>query len=249
MLSGPGVSSNWHAFNDPARLATLPAPAFLYRRQLLYVFAPTEEQLFYSPVSPDNSVALRTATEKDKLLIALPPTSELPWLEPSRIPAGACIIHDPDLALFDRTANGVRSDTGEPRHDWGQGASSPSTLAYAGSDGLNRRQANQVADVEIAATTRNATVAVQSLDAISEANGIMISLGARSTPTGCNQSPFHSEPVLGQINIERERDFYKHDGGVQQEREIPALRALPLQDRAWIGAQHLLDVDEEIRRD
>ena len=32
-LSSPGYASNWHAFNDPSLMATLPAAALLYRRQ------------------------------------------------------------------------------------------------------------------------------------------------------------------------------------------------------------------------
>ena len=45
-----------------------------------YVFAPTSEQLFDQLISPDNAVALRTAAEKGKLMIALPSVRQLPWL-------------------------------------------------------------------------------------------------------------------------------------------------------------------------
>src|SRR5262249_40304158 len=110
----------------------------------------------------------------------------------------------------------------------------------------------KLADVEIAAATRNATVAVQSLDdsPISEANRTMISRGARSIPTGGNQSPFHSEPVLGQINIWARKGFLQAQWrGSARAQDSHALRAWPLQDRACIGPQHLLDVDEEIRWD
>ena len=88
--TNPGSPSNWHAFNDPALIATLPAAALLYRRNdiqeasTVYVFSPTREQLFNQVVSPKNAAALRTAAEKGKLMIALPQTRELPWLEKSR---------------------------------------------------------------------------------------------------------------------------------------------------------------------
>jgi hypothetical protein len=54
-----------------------------------------------------------------------------------------------------------------------------------------------LADVGIAITTRNATVAVQSLDQknISDSRAILISLGARSVPESGTRMPFHSEPV------------------------------------------------------
>ena len=86
-LAGPGSPSNWQAFNDPALMATLPAAALLYRRgdvqeaKTTYVFAPTPDQLFGQLISPKNSIALRTAVEKGKLIIAMPQTRELPWLE------------------------------------------------------------------------------------------------------------------------------------------------------------------------
>ena len=96
------------AFNDPALIATLPAAALLYRRgdvqeaKTTYVFAPTPDQLFNQLISPKNSVALRTAVEKGKLVIAMPQTRELPWLEKSQIPAGAQIITDPNQSLIRR---------------------------------------------------------------------------------------------------------------------------------------------------
>ena len=84
-LNGHGkVSPNWDAFNDPALLATLPAAALMYRRhdvseaKAAYVFSPKESVLFDTDVSSGTSVALRTATEKGMLEIALPRTPELP---------------------------------------------------------------------------------------------------------------------------------------------------------------------------
>src|SRR5262249_5587669 len=122
-----GRPSNWQAFNDPALMATLPAAALLYRRHdvqeasTVYVFAPTEAQLFNQIISPANAVALRTAAEKGKLMIAMPHTRELPWLEQSPIPVGAKVITDPEYALIDSNAKGSVSDTGELRRNWEQG--------------------------------------------------------------------------------------------------------------------------------
>ncbi len=101
-LGGEGMSaSNWHAYNDPAMLATLPAAALLYRRAdvreatTTYVFAPTPGTLFNQMITPANSALLRTAMEKGKLEIAMPPTPELPWLQQSVIPSNAQVFHDP----------------------------------------------------------------------------------------------------------------------------------------------------------
>ena len=90
-MTNAGNPSNWDAFNDPALTATLPAAALLYRRDVrefatTYAFAPSAEQLYNEPVSAANSVALRTASERGKLVIALPKTPQLPLLDPYHHP-------------------------------------------------------------------------------------------------------------------------------------------------------------------
>ncbi|NJL50778.1 MAG: cellulase family glycosylhydrolase, partial [Blastochloris sp.] len=168
-LANAGGPSNWHAFNDPALLATLPAAALLYRRQdvreadTTYVFAPTREQLFYQRISPGESVALRTAAEKGRLMIAMPQTAELPWLTPSRTPPGAIVITDPDRALIDRDADEAVSDTGQLRRNWAEGVSTIDTPRSQAAMGWIGGRRIALADVEIEVSTRNATVAVQSL--------------------------------------------------------------------------------------
>ena len=93
-LDSRGGPDDWEAFRDPGLMATLPAAALLYRRHdaeeahTTYVFAPTSEQLFDHLISPDNAVALRTAPELGKLMIALPQVPELPWLKPTRHTTG-----------------------------------------------------------------------------------------------------------------------------------------------------------------
>ncbi len=203
---GPNV---WQSFNDPSLLATLPAAALLFRRhdvkeaRTAYVFAPTQEQLFGKLISPANSVALRSATEKGKLVIAMPSTKELPWLVKSEAPPGANIITDPNKSVIDPDASEAQSDTGELRRNWDQGIytiDTPRTQAAMGWVGGKRIA---LADVEISLETRNATVAVQSLDGdnIRTSRSLMISLGARAAPEAGNRVPFHMEPVLGRLII------------------------------------------------
>ena len=128
---------------------------------------------------------------------------ELPWLEKSQIPAGAQLITDPNQSLINVDATYAVSDTGELRRDWGQGTYTIDTpRSQAAMGWIGGKQIN-LADVSIAVTTRNATVAVQSLDQanISESHSILISLGARSVPESGNRMPFHSEPVVGRLTI------------------------------------------------
>src|SRR5262249_35906211 len=227
--NNPGSPSNWHAFNDPALIATLPAAALLYRRNdvqeasTVYVFSPTREQLFNQVVSPKNAAALRTAAEKGKLMIALPETRELPWLEKSQIPPGAKLITDPQRTLIDSNASEAASDTEELRHNWEEGIYTINTPRSQAAMGWIGGKRISLADVDFAVTTRNATVAVQSLDEknIGEARAILISLGARSVPKSANQLPFHSEPVVGRLTIRARGGLklYKLRGGAKEQRE------------------------------
>lgn len=207
-LDSPGTPSNWHAYNDPALVATLPAAALLFRRgdvaeaATVYAFAPGTE-LFNQAISPRSSVALRTAAERGRLIIALPAAKELPWLEASPLPAGARVLMDPKESLIDAKATHSVSDTGELRRSWEEGIytiDTPRTQAAMGWIG-GRRLA--LADVEIAVTTRNATVSVQSLDdaPIARAKAILVSLGARAVPRSANELPYYSEPVQGMLVI------------------------------------------------
>lgn len=246
-LTNSGGPSNWHAFNDPALIATLPAAALLYRRgdvreaATTYAFAPTRAQLFDQSISPANAVALRTAAEKGKLVIVLPATRELPWLEPSPIAAGAKMITDPHLSLIDGNASEAVSDTGELRRDWDQGIYTIDTPRTQAAMGWIGGKDIRLADVDIGVTTRNATVAVQSLDesAISKSRAIMISLGARSVPKTANQLPFHSEPVTGRLSIRAPKGLRltARSGPARGEREIPA---------RYEGGRYHIDLDPSL---
>ena len=228
-LDSRGKASNWDAFNDPGLIATLPAAALLYRRhdaqeaRTNYVFAPTSEQLFDQLISPDNAVALRTAAEKGRLMIALPPVRELPWLMPSQIPANAKVITDPQQALIASNADEAVSDTGELTRNWQQGTYTIDTPRTQAAMGWIGGKAVRLTDVEIDVTTRNATVAIQSLDnnPITTSAALMISLGPRSIPDA-SYTTFRSEPVLGHLTIRAKNGLklYKRDSG-QVQNEIP----------------------------
>jgi hypothetical protein len=218
-LDSPGDASNWHAFNDPALLATLPAAALLYRRgdvreaSTVYALAPGRE-LFSEAISPQNSIALRTAPERGKLVIALPAAKELPWLQATPLPPGAKVVSDHKQSLIAWGARESVSDTGELSRNWEEGIytiDTPRTQAAMGWIG-GRRLA--LADVEITATTRNATVAVQSLDdaPIAKSKVILISLGARSIPRSAHELPYYSEPVQGELAIRAPKGLTLYQG-------------------------------------
>lgn len=202
--------SIYHAYNDPGLMASLPAAALLYRQghvreaQTTYVFAPGKDMLFNRAVSPANSVALRTAAEKGKLVVAMPQRAELPWLEASVVPRGAQVLSDPARSLLDANAAEAVSDTNELKRNWEQGVYTIDAPRAQAAMGWIGGKHVALSRVEIAVTTRNATVAVQSLDGrpIGQSREMMISLGARSEPVSGGRMPFHSEPVKGRLLID-----------------------------------------------
>ncbi|HZX32169.1 MAG TPA: cellulase family glycosylhydrolase [Rhodocyclaceae bacterium] len=208
-LDSQSVPSNWHAYSDPSMIATLPAAALLYRQghvresETVYAIAPTPAQLYNQPLSPLSSVALRTAVEKGKVIAVLPATKELPWLVKGTAPTNATVVTNLQQSFIPAGATSVTSDTGQLRRDWDQGTytiNTPRTQAVMGWIG---GKTVQFPDISVAVSTRNATVAVQTLDgrAIATSRSMLVSLGARSIPAAGNRMPYYSEPVEGRVTI------------------------------------------------
>jgi hypothetical protein len=211
-LSAPtqwqGHPSNWHAYNDPALLATMPAAALLYRRQDLQEAQSTyvlklESKLFDQFISPDNSAFIRTASELGKLQIAMPSEKALPWLEKSKLPENAKIYSDPNKSLLPANSQEVTFENTALKRNWDKGYSTIDTSRTQAAIGWIGGQKFVLNDIEINATTRNASIVVQSLDElpINQSKKIFISLAARSVPKTLDKLPFFSEPVEGELKI------------------------------------------------
>lgn len=208
-IEGWRTADNWHAYNDPALLATLPAAALLYRRgdvrkaTTRYVFAPTPETLYNRAISPNSSALLRTAWEKGRLQIAMPATPQLPWLQPSVIPGDAKVLRDPDQSLLDATASESTSDTGELKRNWQKGLYTIDTALTQVATGWLGGQSVQLSNIRVQVQTPYASVAVQSLDAkpLSQSRTMLISLGTRAVPREDDKTPFHVEPLAGTLSV------------------------------------------------
>ncbi len=246
MGTGWMSASNWNAYNDPALLATLPAAALLYRRgdvreaTTTYVFDPGPA-LFSQAISAANAPALRTAVEKGKLLIAMPQTKELPWLERSRIPPNATVLRDPAQPVIDPKATEAVSDTGELKRNWAKGIYTIDTPRSQAAMGWIGGETIALADVETRLKTRNATVAVQSLEEapIGQSRNLLISFSARAVPKDGNKTPFHVEPVEGVLSIRAPKGLKLYKRGVLQEmKEVPA----PYKD-----GQYTIRLDDTLR--
>ena len=225
-----GRPSNWHAYNDPGLLATLPAAALAYRRgdikeaTTTYAFDPGPD-LYNQPISAANSPALRTAMEKSKLIVAMPGTKELPWLEKSSIPANAVVLRDPMQTVIDANASEATTDSGELTRNWAKGLYTINTAKTQAAMGWIGGEIIRLADIEIRAKTRNATLAVQSLEdaPISLSKNLLISLGARAVPNKGNKTPFHIEPVEGQLTIRAPKGLRLYKRTAMEQKEVAAI--------------------------
>jgi hypothetical protein len=195
--------------NDPALMVPMAAAALLYRQghvreaTTTYAYAPPPGVLFGTVVSPDHAAGLRTATERGRLVVVMPATPELPWLQPGRIPAGATVLRDAATSLLPAGAQSVRSDHGEIERDWTDDEGrlvvrTPRSQAVAGW----LRRPVSLPDVAVELSNPHASVAVQSLDGepIAASRRLLVSLAGVSMPAGGNPL-FVGQPLAGTIRI------------------------------------------------
>ncbi|MDF3933408.1 cellulase family glycosylhydrolase [Pseudomonas citronellolis] len=219
--------SNWHTYNDPAMLATLPAAALLYRRgdvrqaSTTTVFAPTPNTLFGQVIDPANSVLLRTAMLKSRLQIAMPATPELPWLQASPYPADAQVVRDPNQALLDANASEASSDTGELKRSWRDGIFTVDTPLTQAASGWLGGKTLALGNLQLQVKTANASVAVQSLDGkpLEQSQALLISLGTRAVPKDDNGLPYRVEPLEGSFSIKAPPGLSLYLGGTPKQAE------------------------------
>jgi hypothetical protein len=241
--------SNWHTFNDPSMLGTLPAAALLYRRsdvtesRSVYAFAPGSTEFFNRQTSPATAVALRTAAERGRLVIELPKTAALPWLRPATAPSGAERFTEPGKSFIAADATRITSDNGELMRDWRQGIYTINTARTQAATGWIGGQEIRLDDVDVVISTRYASIAVQSLEdrAIAESEQLLISMAARALHHGGRKGRFHAEPVVGEISIRAPAGLRLYALGGRtssREREVPV--------RHEDGRYHVV-LDERLR--
>lgn len=136
----------------------------------------------------------------------------------------AKVSNDKRLSLIPEGATEVTSDTGELKRNWDKGnmiINTANTQAVMGWIGGDKFILN---DITITSITRNASIAVQSIDAlpINKSKNLLISLAARSIPETEGQLPFLSEPVEGQLLIKAAKGLklFKQDFN-QKKQNIP----------------------------
>jgi len=201
--------SGWHSYNDPSLMAMMPAAALLYRERHValatstYVLDLPAETFFGKNISPGNSAAIRTAIERGRLLVAMPTTKALPWLQRKPLPAGAIVMRDPSVSVLPADAQASTSDTGELARNWNDGTFTINTPRTRAALGWIGGRTIALPDVQFDMKTKQVSVAVQSLDdqPIAQSSDLMISVGTRSEPQSGNRAPFLSEPAAGLLKI------------------------------------------------
>lgn len=248
-LGGPGKASVYQAYNDPALLASLPSAALLYRQghvaeaTTTYVFAAGEQHLFAKSISPGNSVALRTAVERGKLLIAMPRVTQLPWLNETPVPLGAIILENPAKSEIPATADQITSTTGELTRNWRKGVftlSTPQTQAMMG-----RLCCAEISLPQVRANLTGArtVLAVQSLDhtPISSSRLIMISVNSGARVIDEPRAPYEVEPTAGTIRVTGSPGMQLFEWSETESRLKP--RAIP-----YVDGQYLITFDKALTR-
>jgi hypothetical protein len=201
--------SNWYLYNDPSLMAMMPAAALLYRERHVaeakttFVLDLPADTFYGEPASAANSPAMRSAMTRGRLLVAMPETPALPWLKRIAPPAGATLLRDPRQSVLPPDAGSATSDTGELTRDWSDGVYTISTPRTRAAMGWLGERAFELGEVGIRMRTRNAAVAVQSLDErpIAQAGALLVSIGTRSQPSPGNRTPFLTEPAAGTITV------------------------------------------------
>lgn len=200
-------ASNWDSAIDPSITATSPVAALLYRRgdiaeaKTTYVLD-AGQALFNEAISPNTSAFIRTASLLGKLTIAMPQTPALPWLNKSPILKNAIYEHNQNKLLIAENASQATSIGGEMTRNWGKGYLTINTPKTQAASGQIANTKISLEDVEIASTTQNVVISVQSLEnaPIRQSKNLMIALVANSTQAD-NKIDFYTAPVVATLTI------------------------------------------------
>jgi len=202
-LSNRGLS-NWSSYNVPAIMGLNPAAALIYRRgdvataKQQYVIQYSEQNLIHE--AHQTNPALRTLSMLHGVSSALPKISVLPWLKPSKIPAGATVITDINKDFIPKGQNYVVSDTGELYRNWERGIFVINTERSKGFTGWTEGEPIIAGGASFDIDNPKVAVIISSLDGKSTDKSSKMLL----TALGRNvrvQSDTMTEPISGKISF------------------------------------------------
>jgi len=231
-------ASPWSSYTHPAIMGVVPAMALLYRQghvaqaKKTVVLAPANDEIFTKKLSPKTSVAIRTALEQHRMVVAMPETKILPWLSASKIDKNAIIVNNLNKDLLPPNQNYIESDTGELRRNWRKGTMTVNTPKSQLAMGKIGGQNIDLDDVSVQSETPEAAVIFSSLDnrAIKSSERILLSAVARVAKVKIKwKSSYVSEPVKATLSLKSiHKDLHlvplQSDGSEGQSR---ALKRMP----------------------
>ncbi len=203
-LTPPDKIDTYGISNDPSHIALMPTAALIFRRgdvrpaERTVVFAPGES-LLIKTISPDNSPSLRTNGERHRLVIGLPKTPLLPWLQGvDQGDAG-----DPAAIAEGTGETSIQSDTGEITRDWKAGFATIDTPRTKAAMGWFEGREVKLGDVSIASSAPKATVSITSLDdePIATSKKLLLTTVAQSESRNRPAVALFAEPVPVTIGI------------------------------------------------
>jgi len=205
-------ASPWDSYMHPSIMGVIPAMALLYREghvapaKKTVVLAPAADLLFGNELSPKTSVAIRTILEKHRMVVAMPQTKLLPWLQPSKIDKDAVIIHDLNKSMLPENQDFIVSDTGEIKRDWRKGIMTINTLKSQLVMGRIGGHIIKLDDVMVKAKTPEAAIIFTSLDrkSIRTSKRILVSAVAKVAKVKLKRkwkTSYISEPVKAEITF------------------------------------------------
>ena len=221
-------AAQWETHNDPSAIAVLPAAALLFRQQDLaeyknvYALKFDTETFFNRSINPMNSIAIRTAFQKGKLVTVLPESSVLPWVKNTMAPTNSSIITNPDQDLTSSLPNPPISSLS---HDSEQGIMTINTDRAQVASGWIGKKTIQLKYVTFNVDNKHATVAVQSLDnqPINNSTNILISIGRYSKAFEMVKGKriYQIEPIKGKLTIEGKKGLHVYkNGGLNTKKEL-----------------------------
>lgn len=209
-LNGPLWPGNWDIAGDPAMIRMMPAAALLYRRGHVRPAAKTyamclDEETFYgNRITPETSVAVRTIVEQSQLVVCMPRTRSLPWLDASSPGDDDIVVSDPDLSYLAPDATEVVADTGDFRRDFARGRMIVDTPRSQIVAGAFAGDIVGLSNLTVRIETPMAAVAVQSVDdaPLTASGRVLVSITARAVPIGRPSKSYRIEPVRGVLRFE-----------------------------------------------
>lgn len=243
-LNGPLRPSNWSMAEDPALMSMMPAAALLFREGHVrladhsYAVCLNESDFFDRPVSPGTSIGIRTIVEQSRLVICMPETPALPWLQPTELDGAQFEMLKLDRSYLPDGATEVRADTGEFHRNFARGQFIVDTGQTQGVAGSFHDEVIETTDVVFDIATPMAAVAVQSLDrrAIADSHHILISVSGRAVPAGAGAINYRIEPVAGQLRINARSGLALH--------APPPAPTLPSDAHRIEGDVHVIDLSK-----